>query len=676
MREVWDLLAHWAGAMIFILAALLIPRLLELVKARDFGLILVVIAAAMAARALVLFGLLPLLTTLRVSPLVERRYRAAILWGGLRGAVTLALALAVTESFQVPGEVKRMVGILATGFTLFTLLVQGTSLRWVIRRLGLDRLSRIDTALSNQVVAVALQSVREDVARTVDNYALTHDTVRSEAKRFGERLDDAVAAAERSEAILDRDRVTLGLIALAGAERNLLVARLRERAISSQLSDTMLTDADRLIEATRQGGRFGYQRAGRQALRFGKRMRAAVFLHNRMRIHWPLARLTAERFEIMLSRRLILRDLPDFIDRRIRRIHGRRVADLLHDLVERRQEEVEQTLDGLRLQYPGYAEALERRFIRRTALRLEEAEYQTLHADGLVGAELHTALKQDIAARRAMAETQPRLDLAVGKAEFVKQFPVFADLEEGALRRLQRALVTRHVNAGEVILRRDEPGRSVYFIASGAVEMETAGPTELLGRGEMFGLMGVLLKGPRRAIVKAIAPSTLLVLGEDRFRRVLKKSAALREGVRESAIRRGLDETRLAELGLALGPEKAKGGKPKGEKPKDEKAKGEQAGDEKPKAGEKAGDGLKATQERKPDAVAAGGRTPRPRSLRSPRLRPARNWKGSARRDPTIVPPEGGGSGGAVGPLSPYFGAVRAARARAAAVSNCRSRDA
>ena len=56
--------------------------------------------------------------------------------------------------------------------------------------------------------------------------------MRSEAKRFGERLDEAVAAAERSEAILDRDRVTLGLIALAGAERNLLVARLRERAIS------------------------------------------------------------------------------------------------------------------------------------------------------------------------------------------------------------------------------------------------------------------------------------------------------------------------------------------------------------------------------------------------------------------------------------------------------------
>ena len=35
--------------------------------------------------------------------------------------------------------------------------------------LGLDRLSPIDEALSRQVVAVALQTVREDVARMTEN---------------------------------------------------------------------------------------------------------------------------------------------------------------------------------------------------------------------------------------------------------------------------------------------------------------------------------------------------------------------------------------------------------------------------------------------------------------------------------------------------------------------------
>ena len=545
LRELWGVLAHWAGALIFILAALLIPRLLEEVRVEDFALVGVVILAAIAARAVILFGLLPFLTMLTLSPAVERPYRVAILWGGLRGAVTLALALAVTESFRVPDGIQRVVGILATGFTLFTLIVQGTTLRWVIARLGLDRLSPIDEALSRQVVAVALQTVREDVARTTENYELSHDTVRSEAKRFGERLDAAVKAAEESADILDRDRITLGLIALAGHERDTILARVRERTISARMAEQVLTVADRLIEGTRSGGRSGYQRAARRSVAYGRAFRAAMRLHSRLGLSEPLARMTADRFELLLSHRLILRDLGSFINGRIRRIHGRRVADLLRELLTRRIEMVETSLDGLRLQYPGYAEKLERRFIRRTALRLEEREYTAMREDGLIGAEVYTALMQDLDARRAAAEDRPRLDIALQRVELVRQFPVFADLDETALKRLGRVLKTRYINAGEVIFAKESTAKSVFFIASGAVELETAGQTWRLGRGEMFGQMSILMNKARRAEARALVPSTLLVLDEARFRRLLKRSTALQDAVRASAHKRGIEPDEL-----------------------------------------------------------------------------------------------------------------------------------
>lgn len=554
LREVWDLLAHWAGALIFILAALLIPRLLGEVRPGDYALILVVIVAATLARAVILFGLMPILSRARLSPAVERPYRAAMLWGGLRGAVTLALALAVTESLRIPVETKRLVGILATGFALWTLMVQGTTLRWVIGRLGLDRLSALDEALSNQVIAVALQTVREEVATTAENYELTRETVRSEAKRFAARLDEAVerAEAEDNAEILDRDRITLGLIALAGHERETILQRFRERAVSARLSDRVLSDADRLIEATRTGGRTGYQRAARRSLRYGSSVRAAAFLRDRLRIAGPLARMTADRFEALLAKRLILGDLHGFIDNRIRRIHGRRVAELLHELLNRRVEAVETALEGLRLQYPGYAEELERRFIRRTALRLEEREYNAMRDDGLIGAELHSALMADIGRRRHQAEGRPGLDLALRKQELVRQFPLFADLDEAELRRLMRTLRTRYVNAGKVIARRDSAARSVFFVASGAVEQDIAGHITRLGRGEMFGQMGVLTRRPRRAEVTALTPTSLLELDEPGFRRALKRSTALRRAVRDSVSAKSMpDETaRLPELAL------------------------------------------------------------------------------------------------------------------------------
>ncbi|SHJ16131.1 sodium/proton antiporter, CPA1 family [Wenxinia saemankumensis] len=540
LREVWDLLAHWAGALIFVLAALLIPRLLDGLTFGDLGRILVVTAAALVARAFILFVLLPLLDRARLSPHVERPYRAAILWGGLRGAVTLALALAVTESLRVPPDVRREVGILATGFVLFTLIVQGTTLRWVIAKLGLDRLSPIDAALANQVVAVALQEVREEVAEVTENYGLARETVRAEAKRFGERLDAAVKRADEAEAILDRDRITLGLIALAGAERELILERFREQAISSRLAEMALSDADRLIEQTRVQGRMGYRRAARRPLGQGGVYRLAAWLHTRLRLSRLFARLTEDRFERLLIQRLILKDLDGFIDRRIRRIHGRRVANLLHDLLDARAEEVGQALDGLRLQYPGYAEELERRFIRRTALRLEEREYEVLREEGLIGPELHATLTADLGRRRARIERRPALDLAVRKAELIQQMPLFAEMQPRMVRRLARGLRTRYVTAGEVIVRRDSPPRSVFFIATGAVELLTGTQTVRLGRGEMFGQLALLARRPRRTEVRALSHGVLLELDEQRFQRLLRGSGALRRAVRESAERRGV----------------------------------------------------------------------------------------------------------------------------------------
>ncbi len=154
---------------------------------------------------------------------------------------------------------------------------------------------------------------------------------------------------------------------------------------------------------------------------------------------------------------------------------------------------------------------------------------------------------EDLADRRAAAEERPKLDLALRRADLVQQVPVFADLDAASLRKLSRALTTRHADEGEVILRRDEPARSVYFIASGAVEIETVGEPTQLGRGEMFGQLAILMRRPRRTEVRAIAPSTLLVLDEARFRRLLDRSPKLREAVRESAAKRGVPLEALRE---------------------------------------------------------------------------------------------------------------------------------
>lgn len=550
LRDAWDLMAYWAGGLIFVLAALLVPRIMQNLRPADFGLILITVVAAFVARAIILYGLLPLLTAARLSPRVDPPYRLAILWGGLRGAVTLALALAVTENPAIFVETKRLVGIVATGFVLFTLLVQGTTLRYVISRLGLDRLSPLDRALSDQVVAVALQEVRETVAETTRQLDLTSSIVREEAVRFGDRLNRAVDTADEARDILEKDRVTLGLVALAGHERDLILFAFQDNLLSPQLADALLADADRLIEATRVEGRAGYRATARRAMQPNRALRRAEWAYSRLRITFWLERLTADRFEFLVSQSQILHALTRFIEARIVRIHGRRVAGLLHDLIKRRVEDTHGELKGLRTQFPGYAEKLERRLIRRLVLRQEETEYDQMTQDGLIGPELHMDLRTRTDSDRNALKVRPRLDLRLQRIDIVRSFPLFSELDEDSLSKLAARMRTRYAKPGDILMRKDDRANTVWFIASGAVQADQAnGNRYLLGRGEMFGQLSLLMKKTRRARVTAISHATLLELDEDRFLDLLRRAPTLRAAVQSSAEKRGmvLDAAQLPE---------------------------------------------------------------------------------------------------------------------------------
>jgi CPA1 family monovalent cation:H+ antiporter len=84
--------------------------------------------AALAARALVILVFsVPVRTTSRV----ERMWRPILIWGGLRGALTLALVLSLPVDFPY----RERILAITVGFVLFSLIVQGLTLRPLIQRL-------------------------------------------------------------------------------------------------------------------------------------------------------------------------------------------------------------------------------------------------------------------------------------------------------------------------------------------------------------------------------------------------------------------------------------------------------------------------------------------------------------------------------------------------------------
>ena len=160
----------------------------------DLLLLAALLVGALSARALCLWGVLPIVRMLLRQRPISSRFKLVILWGGVRGAVTLALALAVAENHGVPPEVRHLVSVLATGFVLFTLLVQATTLRSLIRWLGVDQLDPVERILRTRALALTQGEILDRLSET----AIIHGLDLEAADEVGALYRKRVATLEES----------------------------------------------------------------------------------------------------------------------------------------------------------------------------------------------------------------------------------------------------------------------------------------------------------------------------------------------------------------------------------------------------------------------------------------------------------------------------------------------
>ena len=194
ITDLWAQIAFWAHSLVFVLASILVPKLLVDMQFHDVMLIAVLIVAAFGARLLVLFLLLPLLSLAKLTQPISTAYKLAIAWGGLRGALTLVLALAVTENTALTPEIQKFVAVLATGLVLFTLLVNGTTLRFVIRLLRLDRLSPVDEALRDRVLELSYAEIGETIRTMASDHEISSSALTSALAPYEEGIAAAKVA--------------------------------------------------------------------------------------------------------------------------------------------------------------------------------------------------------------------------------------------------------------------------------------------------------------------------------------------------------------------------------------------------------------------------------------------------------------------------------------------------
>jgi CPA1 family monovalent cation:H+ antiporter len=535
LRRLWAQLEFWANCLIFVLASMLAANVLVQITWIYVWGVLAVAVGAFLARTLVVFGMLPVLEKTRLVQPVDRRYKAILVWGGLRGAVTIVLAMVAAGDQRLPENVREFIALSATLFVLVTLFVNATTLGLVMHALGLDKLSRLELALRDRVLALSKVNVEHHLQEIMR---------RRNARIEGLAVDPASAGDAEIESVppelaLDLDeRVKVGLVTLCTREKELYLELFEQQILSRRMVAVLAADADRLIDAVRDRGVAGYEEWLHDISRPDAGFRVALWLHRRLGLAWLLTERLADRFEILMVTQSVLSELAAFNVSSVADLLGPDAEVKLAAVIENRQEAVDSALKALSLQYPGYAESIQARQLERAAVRFESAEYARRLQEGIISREVYNDLRQQLAARRSAIGQRPPLDLGLQLAEMISRVPLFASLDRKALTEVGKRLRALVAFPGEKIVATGGPPDAMYFIAAGEVIVKGANFEVTLKEGDFFGEMGLLTDQPRNADVIADGYCHLLVLHRKDFRDLLAKRPAVRAEIEAVAARR------------------------------------------------------------------------------------------------------------------------------------------
>jgi monovalent cation:H+ antiporter, CPA1 family len=535
LHEMWEQLGFWANSIIFVLVGLAVPGIMAGFGEEQMKWLVVLIAAAFGARLVIIFVLMPYLSRINLAHAVSNSFKTVMFWGGLRGAVSLALALLVIENEAYPEEIRSFVGVLVTGFVMFTLFVNAPTIGLLISMLRLDQLSTTEVAVRDRALALSLAEIGnsiETVARQQDSADVVTEQLTSE---YRHRSQTAQRKVDHLRDLHPNDWVLIGLATLAAQERESYGDQFEAGFLRSEIFRAVTKHIDDISDALKSNGATGYTDASEQMYGFGWQFRLAMDLHRRFGLTGALSRRVAERFEVLTATKLALREIDHTGIDKVLPLVGESAGKTLRLMIVERLDATDRTLHSLVLQYPEYAEMLQMRYLERGALQLEATSYGQMLSDAVISPEVYKNLESTLEAKQRELDVTPSLDLGLEPINLVGKVPLFKDLDMRRLEAIANLLKPRLVLPGETVVAKGDEGDAMYFISSGSLTVELEPESAHLGSGDFFGELALVTQQPRNADVRAAGFCDLLMLSTADFRVLMEANPEALEIIEQVA---------------------------------------------------------------------------------------------------------------------------------------------
>jgi CPA1 family monovalent cation:H+ antiporter len=244
----WEYIGFLVNALVFLLIGIQVK--VDLLWQYRTGVALA-IGAVLISRIIVVYALAPLIGKLD-EPL-PNKFKFIIWWGGLRGALSMALALSLPRNLAYREEILAM----TFGVAIFSLLVQGLSIGGFLKRFGLRTADASEQVYEDLLGRIALNLAAADrLTELAEEKAILPDMGKELATEFSERAMEAEAEIERlrveGHEALDRLNREAKLKALQAGKSSLMTLY-QQGSLSKEVYAELVREVNTEIDRLKRG---------------------------------------------------------------------------------------------------------------------------------------------------------------------------------------------------------------------------------------------------------------------------------------------------------------------------------------------------------------------------------------------------------------------------------------
>ncbi len=529
LNDIWRFLGYIANTFVFLFVGLSV-NLLSI----EYAVIplCVVIFAMLISRFLVIFGLIPIINQLPGTVPINLPYKTVMYWGGLRGAIALAIVLSLGSFPQ-----KELLITLVAGAVLFTLLVQGLTIKSLMHVLGLDISPLPDKFAMAQARLSAIKHARDSIPQLVKGGFFSGRVIDDLKDHCQVEIEDAVEQVDLLEENLSpQDKQNFICLKNLGREKKCYSDLFAKDLITENsfryLSQLLIEEMDEI----RHDEKFERNVSRRQRKSIIQKLFNTlirnIFPINRIINHFQ-SQIVLISYEINWAQhQAALIILQHFEQDREQDPEKFEISKNVYNFYCSLKSQTQQNLDDIAESFPATTTEMQKQLAKKLEIHSQIEELDLQLESGSIPSEVVEHLKLSMENEIIQLGKQRIKKLSLSPKELLAKVPFFKDIPELEFDKFIDILKCRIFDQGEIVIRQGETGNSLFLIMRGVVriiheEKDKKIEVATLLAGDFFGEMALLHREPRTATVQAKTLCVIYELESRNFKEIIKQHPSI-----------------------------------------------------------------------------------------------------------------------------------------------------